>query len=148
MKKREAFVLISVFMAITFLWGMAPSATGQEKVKPEAPAKEPAPFMVTRLVVGTGVEDREPVGVAETFASSTEKVYCFLEATDITKDTEVTFVWYHGQEEMRQVTLPLMTGPRWRTYAYKNLMGLKGDWKVEIKDAGGEVLKEVTFKVE
>jgi hypothetical protein len=35
-----------------------------------------------------------------------------------------------------------------RTYANKNLMGLKGDWKVEIRDPGGNVLKDVKFKVE
>jgi hypothetical protein len=39
-------------------------------------------------------------------------------------------------------------GPRWRTYAFKNLWGLKGDWRVEIKDADGNLLKDVKFKVE
>jgi hypothetical protein len=39
-------------------------------------------------------------------------------------------------------------GKRWRTYANKNLRGLKGDWKIEIKDADGNLLKEVKFKVE
>jgi hypothetical protein len=36
---------------------------------------------MVRLVVGTGVEDSEPVGAAETFPAPMEKVYCFLEAT-------------------------------------------------------------------
>jgi len=39
-------------------------------------------------------------------------------------------------------------GKTWRTYANKNLRGLKGDWKIEIKDTGGNLLKEVKFKVE
>jgi hypothetical protein len=39
-------------------------------------------------------------------------------------------------------------GPRWRTYADKNLYGLKGDWKVEVRDAKGNLIKDVKFKVE
>ena len=47
-----------------------------------------------------------------------------------------------------RIGLPLRMGKRWRTWADKNLRGLKGDWKVEIVDADGNVLKEVQFKVE
>ena len=90
----------------------------------------------------------EPVGVAETFPASTEKVYCFLEATNIAKDTEVSFVWLYGQKEMLKTTLPLKMGTKWRTYANKNLRGLKGEWNVEIKGQDGKVLKDVKFKVE
>jgi hypothetical protein len=100
------------------------------------------------LVVRTGVEISEPVGTAETFPASTEKVYCFLEVTNIAKDTEVSFGWIYGQKEMLKTTLPLKMGAKWRTYANKNLRGLKGEWKVEIRDPDGKVLKDVKFKVE
>jgi hypothetical protein len=100
------------------------------------------------LVAGTGVENSEPVGVAETFPASTEKVCCFLEAADIAKDTEVSFVWSYGEKEMLKTTLPIKAGAKWRTYANKNLRGLKGEWKVEIKDSDGKILKGVKFKVE
>jgi hypothetical protein len=151
MKKHAAGIWILVLMIIA-VWGMVPPVSAQEKAKEEAPGKEmgkeAAAFVVKRLVVGTGVENNEPVGVAETFPASTEKVYCFLEATDIAKDTEATFAWFHGEKEMRTFSVPLKMGPRWRTYAYKNLRELKGDWKVEIRDADGKVLKDVKFKVE
>ena len=94
------------------------------------------------------MEDYEPVGVAETFPASTEKVYCFLEATDIAKDTEVSFVWFHDEKEMLKFSVPLKMGSRWRTYANKNLRELKGDWKVEIRDSDGNLVKEIKFKVE
>ena len=45
-------------------------------------------------------------------------------------------------------SLPLKMGSRWRTFAYKNLNGMKGEWKVEIKGADGKLLKDVAFKVE
>ena len=94
------------------------------------------------------MENNEPVGAAEIFPASTEKVYCFLEATNIAKDTEVSFVWSYGGKEMLKTTLALKAGPKWRTYANKNMRGLKGDWKVEIKDSEGKVLKDIKFKVE
>jgi len=120
-------------------WGMILTASGQDK---------PAAIEIVQAVIGTGVENLEPTGVAETFPTSTEKVFCFLEAKNIPKDKEVTFVWSMGDKEMLKFSTSLKAGARWRTYASKNLYGTKGDWKVEIKDAGGAVLKEVKFKVE
>ncbi len=140
MKRKKMMLFLSSMVILA--WIMTPQAYGQEK------AKEGTSFTIARLVVGTGVENSEPVGAAETFAASTEKVYCFLEATNIAKDTEVSFVWSYGDKEMLKTTLPLKAGPKWRTYANKNLRGLKGDWKVEIKDSEGKVLKDVKFKVE
>jgi hypothetical protein len=147
MKKHGTGVLILVLMTIA-VWGMILPVYAQEKAKPEGAPKETAPFAIKRLVVGTGVENLEPVGGAETFPASTEKVYCFLEATDIAKDTEVSFVWFSGEKEMSKFSVPLKEGPRWRTYAEKNLRELKGDWKVEIRDSEGKVVKDVKFKVE
>ena len=147
MRKHRAGILV-LFLTAMVVLGMILPAYGQEKGKPEGAAKEAAPFAVKRLVIGTGVENGEPVGAAETFPASTEKLYCFLEATDITKDVEISFVWYNGEKELSKFAVPLKMGPRWRTYAYKNLRGLKGDWKVEIKDPDGKVVKDVKFKVE
>jgi len=155
MKRHAAGVWVLVLTVIA-VWGIVPLVCAQEKAKQEAPAKEAAKetakeapaFSVKRLVVGTGVENGEPVGVAETFPASTEKVYCFLEATDIAKETDISFAWFNGDKELSKFSVPLKQGPRWRTYAYKNLRGLKGDWRVEIKDADGKVVKDVKFKVE
>lgn len=129
-----------IVLSILFVMGMlviSLPASGQENE-----------FTIARLVIGTGVENREPVGVAETFPATTEKVYCFLEATEILKDTEVSFVWFHGEKEMLKTNLPLQTGPKWRTFADKNIGGMKGDWKVEVRDVKGTLAKDIKFKVE
>jgi hypothetical protein len=141
MKKYAAIKLISV-LAIFTVWVISPMAYGQEK------SKEAGGFTIVRLVVGTGVEKSEPVGTAEAFPASTEKVYCFMEAAQIQKDTEISFIWSYEGKEMLKTTLPIKAGAKWRTYANKNLRGLKGEWKVEIKDSEGKVLKDIKFKVE
>lgn len=147
MRRSQGAIRVMVMVATAALLLVKPLAYGQQQAE-MSPTKESPDFSVSRAVVGTGVDNREPAGVAETFLATTEKVYCFLAAADISKNTEVSLVWYHGQDEKLKTTLPLQAGKKWRTYAYKNLRGMKGDWKVEIKDAAGNTLKEVTFKVE
>jgi hypothetical protein len=147
MRKYEMRTVFCVIAAMVLV-GMLLQASAQEKAKTESTPKKMNGWTIARLVVGTGVENLEPTGLAETFPSSTEKVYCFLEATDITQDTEVSFVWFHGQNELLKFNLPLIKGSKWRTFAFKNLYGQKGDWRVEIRDVEGKSLKEVKFKVE
>lgn len=136
--------LLSFTFVVICIVSMIFSAFAQEQTQPqEAPA-----FSVSAIVIAKDVQDREPVGVEDTFPASTEKVYCFIEATNISADTEATFVWYHEGQEMRSFTLPVMQGHRWRTFAYKNLYGKTGNWKVEIRDINNSFVKSITFKVE
>jgi hypothetical protein len=113
MRKYGTVIWISV-LTVVLVWGIILPAYGQEKGKQEGALKETTGITITRLVVGTGVDKHEPVGVAEVFPGSTEKVYCFLEATGIAKDTEVSVVWFHGQKEMLKASLPLKMGPKWK----------------------------------
>jgi hypothetical protein len=144
--KNRMMVMMAVVVVILGVGGLVLSAFGQAKT--EGAPKEAAALAIARAVVGTAVENSEPAGAAQTFPASTEKVYCFIEATNIPKDMDVTFIWSLGGKEQFKIALPLKMGPRWRTYALKNLHGMKGDWKVEIKDADGKLLKDVSFKVE
>ncbi len=147
MKKEWQAIGILCVAAFLIGGGILP-VFGQEKAKTEGVPKEELVFRIDRAAMGTGVKDREPVGVSEVFPATTEKVYCFLEALNIPKDMEISLTWFHGQKEMRKINLALKAGPRWRTFAHKNLGGLKGDWKVEIRDAEGKLLKDLSFKVE
>ncbi len=147
MKRHRGMILVIVLAAMT-VWGMICQVSGQAKPEQKATSKEAPGFSIVRVVVGTGVKNNEPVGVAEIFSGSAVKVYCFLQVSDIVKDTEVSLVWFHGQDEKLKSILPLKMGKRWRTHANKNLRGLKGDWKVEIRGSDGSLLKEVKFKVE
>jgi len=131
MNKR--FILIIFFMLILTL---PTQAMAQEEE-----------FKIARFMIAGSIEDREPVGIVNEFASSTEKVYCFLEARDIKADTEVNFVWFYGEREMARVTLPLKKGLRWRTWSSKRLGGLKGKWRVELHESNDQVLRVATFTV-
>ncbi len=133
-QNRGMFVLICA----AFLLGAAGSV---------AMAAETASFDVNRLVVCEKVQDREPVGISDSFPAGTEKVYAFLEATHVSADTTVDFVWFHGGQELARVSVGLGQGGRWRTYTSKNLYGLTGSWRVEVQDASGNVVGRSAFDV-
>ena len=116
--KGYRLMLSVVVVAAVGSWAMFHLVYGQDKT---------TAFEIAQAVIGTGVDNLEPRGVAETFPASTEMVYCFVEAKNIPKDTEVAFVWSLGDKEMLKFNTSLKAGARWRTYASKNLHGKKGD---------------------
>jgi hypothetical protein len=135
MKRYFAMVLVS-FLAVGAVALSGPAFS------------EETGFAVDRLVVASGIEEREPVGVSETFPATQEEVYCFLEAGNIVKDTQVRFVWYFEGQETASVELPLRQGPRWRTWSSKKVAGKSGQWKVELEDEAGNTVGEATFTVQ
>jgi len=135
--------IISVSALIAIL---AAGAACPAKAQGHAP--DGAALTVGRLVIAAGIENREPIGLADTFSSDTPGVYCFLEANNIAADIEVAFVWILNGTEILETPMALKAAPRWRTWADKKLYGLEGDWKVELRDASGTVLRTVEFKVE
>jgi len=153
--KRTAFLIVISVLLVAF-YGVA-LAEEAEKAAPaeSAPAQEmqaeaapSASFTVDRMVITDGVENLEPMGEVSSFPASTAKAYVFLEAKDIAEDTPVSFVWYYKGEQVAKVDLTLRAGSRWRTYSSKNITGFIGDWKVELQDANGNVLKEAAFAVQ
>ena len=111
-------------------------------------AAQGAPFSVERLVVGTDVQEREPVGITDVFPAGTEIVFCFLEARDVSQPVSIQMVWYFGEEEVARVPLSLGAGSRWRTYASKKIGDRQGNWKVYLQDETDQTLGSVQFVVE
>ncbi len=139
-------------IAILFLAGILSIALPAALMAEDAPqsgqeAGKPL-YQVARLVISGSNDNHEPVGVVDAFAASTEKVYCFLEATQIREDTTARFAWYHGEKNIAMVDLSLRKGARWRTYSSKKLGGKTGDWRVEIQDVEGNVIAVAGFVVE
>ena len=153
MRKFLVFILVLIITVFTASFAPAETAVEEESSPSQEASVEEAqegslPFAISRFLIAGSVEDREPIGVVNVFASTTEKVYCFLEARDINETVTVAVVWYYGEKEMAKIDLTLKKGWRWRTYSSKKLAGLSGDWKVELQDAKGNVLQTSEFKVE
>lgn len=98
------------------------------------------------LSVGTGIENRELVGAAETFQLAAGKLYCLSKISNAA-GSEVEHVWYKGDTEMARVKLSVGGSP-WRTYSSKNLgEDGAGDWRCEVVH-NGNVIQAARFTVQ
>ncbi len=125
----------------------APAAAPAPAPTAKAPAAAPS-LDVARMEVAGGVQNREPVGIANSFPASTQNVYCYVELKNVPQDTTITYVWTLGLNEMARVTQNVKKSWRWRTWSSKAIGGMKGNWKVDILDASGALLKSATFTVQ
>ena len=128
----------------------APAAKAEPaREAPQPAAAEPkgAGAAVADARLGTGVVDREPEGVAESFKPDVGKVYCWTKVTGA-EGTEITHAWFKGDEKMGEVKLAVKY-PSTRTWSAKTIpAGGTGDWRVDVVAADGTVLKSLPFKVE
>ena len=114
-----------------------------------AAAEEPeaGPSPVVRAVICTGVTEREPVAVADSFAADVGRLYCFTEIQGI-ENSVVTHAWIHDGKTRARVELPVRSA-RWRTWSSKQILpGWTGSWQVKILDADGIVLQTLDFVLE
>ena len=127
----------------------APAAPAPAAPAPAVTAPAPASGLtISRMEIAGSVENREPVGTAASFPASQEKVFCYVELKDVPKDAAITFVWTLGANDMGKVSQQVKKSSRWRTWSSKTIAGMKGEWKVDVLDEAGAVLKSATFKVE
>ncbi len=82
------------------------------------------------------------------FPASQEKVYCFLEFKDVEKETTINVVWTLGQKEIDKIPLTIKPSPRYRTWVNKTISGMKGEWKVDVLDDKGNLLRSANFTVQ
>lgn len=121
---------------------VASTAVAQQPTQAGAPSTAPT----AEISIGTGIENRELVGAAETFALTTGKVFCFSRLMNAT-GTEIEHVWYKGDTEMARVKL-MVNGSPWRTYSSKNIgEDGAGEWRCDVA-MGGNVLSSAKFTVQ
>jgi hypothetical protein len=118
-------------------------------VEVKAPASVEAPMLtLTRMEICSTVEDRSPVNIETHFPATQDKVYCFLEFGGAKKETAVTVVWMLGKLEKEKVSLPIRRFPLFRTWANKTVFGMKGNWKVDVLDDKGMLLRSAAFTID
>lgn len=129
----------------------APAAEAQPKAEaapPKVEAQAPSEYEVVDVKLGTGVTDREPEGVAESFKVDVGRIYCWTKVKGPEGGGEIAHVWYKGDVKASEVKLALKFASV-RTWSYKTITADgQGDWRVDVVAPDGTVLKSVAFKVE
>ncbi|MFZ3089409.1 MAG: DUF2914 domain-containing protein [Nitrospirota bacterium] len=141
-------VLVMAVMVGTVLAEEAAKPASPEAAKPAAKEASENGLTIARMEIAGGVENREPVGAASSFPATQEKVWCFVEFQNVTKETTINYVWTFGENEVDKVPQTIKVFSKYRTWANKTIAGRKGDWKVDILDESGAVLKSASFKIE
>jgi hypothetical protein len=104
---------------------------------------------VTEIAITTRILKGDPADSVRRISSTgVHELYCFTKvvASD-GAEREIIHVWYRNNEIVAQLALPVK-GISWRTYSKKTIEeGMSGDWRVEARDASGNLLKTVTFKL-
>jgi hypothetical protein len=142
----------------------APAPTGTPLPAAEAAVAEPAAasatspapaaapgqresnnLSVARAALGTGIEDRQPVGISDTFTEGT-KVYLYnMILNPEGEPILIHHKWYRGGERVAAVKLGIKTA-RWRTWSVIQVYG-KGAWRVDIVEPSGRVIHSEKFTV-
>lgn len=102
---------------------------------------------VTELVITSKIVKGSPVDSIKRLSSSSDKnLYCFTRlVVHEGGERNIKHLWYKGDEKVAEYTLPVK-GKTWRTYSKKRILkGLAGEWRVEVVDESGKLLKTVKF---
>lgn len=100
---------------------------------------------VSEAVITTQISDRAPVDAIQTYPASVERLFCYTRVTGAGEETSIAHVWYLRGIEMSRIELPVRSGD-WRTWSSKTIFpGSAGDWRVDVLDAEGKLLKTVVF---
>ena len=150
---RTPIALLLALPVLTFA-DERPPAPAEPVARPAAvaPAAGPtgaAPATALTVVdakLGTAIADKEVTGVAESFPATVGKLYFWTKVTG-GAGSEITHVWFRGDQKVSEVKLPLKFASV-RTWSAKTIAPeAAGDWRVDVVAADGAVLKSVSFKV-
>lgn len=106
-----------------------------------------ADLTISRAVVATDVQDREPLGEATSFGADVGTVYFYTVFEGDFGERQLEHVWIRDGEEMARVPLAVR-GPRWRTWSSKAIPAdWSGNWTVRVVDEQGTELESIDFTV-
>lgn len=136
--------LLLVVGILTLSLPVGAEMEGSGAAAPSASEAAESAGQITKLVITTGVQNREPVDEVPAGGVAAEKVYCWVKAEFAQTPTTIKHVWYLGGEKQSEVTLNITSSP-FRTWSNKTV--IPGQWKVEVVAESGTVLYSKDFTV-
>ena len=114
------------------------------------PAVEDSDSLVSRSQFSTAVEAREPVDKMEAvqlaWKENTPRVFHYFSEFVGADGKTLSHLWYLNNELLSKVDFRVGSPHRWRVYSKKRIAPDQiGEWRVDITDASGKVLKSESF---
>ena len=105
---------------------------------------------IAELAVTTKVSKGKPIDAVHRISHRTVKaLYCFTRTvSDEAGETTIKRVWMRNGQVVKETDLPVK-GKRWGTYSSlpANASAV-GNWRVEVRDVNGVVMKKVEFRIQ
>lgn len=93
----------------------------------------PGGLRLVELAVGTGLEDKLPVGVAAHYPNVPEILFCYTVFENPSADQTITHVWRRSGRLVSRVELEVGKSPKWRTWSkQKSQPHWDGTWSCEV----------------
>ncbi len=121
------------------------TADGEPSTKAAVASGSPM-LTIYRAVLARDVQNRAPVGEAQSFSAGVGKVYCYTEVGPTAGATDLIHRWSHDGRAEGETRLKVR-GDHWRTYSNRTVSDKPGAWRVELVDTAGHVLKTLEFTV-
>lgn len=112
-------------------------------------AAQAGTIKITEMAVTTKIVKGNPIDSVRRISSSSVKaLFCFTRLSkDMEEEVAIKHVWYKNDQVAAEYELPVK-GKRWRTYSRKLIeKGANGDWRVEVVDEEGNILKSLNFRI-
>ena len=139
-------------MRVTYLTAglviaLASGAAAQDTaaVRPAAPASN----ITIEAVLTRNVIDRVPQDTVTAIPApaAADTLYLWTRVTGADPGTVLHHVWFKGEDQVGDVELTVGGSP-WRTWSRKTIPAdATGAWRVEVRDAAGNVIQTVQFSV-
>lgn len=105
---------------------------------------------ITELAVTTKVSKGKPIDAVHRISHRTVKeLYCFTRTvSDDADEATIKHVWMRNGQVVKETELPVK-GKRWRVFSTLPVNASSvGNWRVDIKDGAGTVIKSVEFRIQ
>ena len=129
-------LVLAVVLLLASLWPVAGRAAA-------------ADLKITEMAVTTKIVKGNPIDAVRRISSTSVKaLYCFTRIVNPDGDeTSIKHVWYRNDEQVSEQELKVQ-GEKWRTWSKRPIdREAAGEWRVEARDAAGNLLKTVKFRI-
>ncbi len=100
------------------------------------------------VTAGTGIKNRVPQGIGDTFDWSTDRIYIWSRIACENPPSSIRHIYYFNGRKVNDVVLSVRSS-KWRTWSYKTVSSMRyiGHWRVDVTSAEGKILKRINFQI-
>jgi hypothetical protein len=104
---------------------------------------------INKLEIARSVKRRRPLGVDTRFKVTHERLWGYIEVSNLESPVYVWMEWLHEGEVRSKLRVRVGVSRRWRTWSWQRLtQGDIGNWEVRVSSSQGTTLARTHFSVD